>query len=95
MLERVASVGALGEAWRRVLANDAEDDVLSAGVQRFAQDADARLDELRTRLVSGDYVPARLVRVSLRKEDGDERVLHIRRWPTGSSSARCWVCSPR
>ncbi|MGH3936680.1 MAG: hypothetical protein ACRDS1_17150 [Pseudonocardiaceae bacterium] len=36
-----------------------------AGVQRFAQDADARLDELRGRLLAGEYLPARLARVSI------------------------------
>lgn len=77
LLERVASLSALSDSWKRVLANDAEDDVLSAGVRRFAQDAGRRIDELRTHLLSGDYRPARLTRVSIPKEDGDERVLHI------------------
>lgn len=77
LLERVTSPSVLAESWRRVLANDAADDVLSAGVRRFSQDADNRLDELRTRLLSGDYVPARLSWVSMTKEDGGERVLHI------------------
>lgn len=46
LLDRIASPSALADSWKRVLANDAADDVLSAGVQRFAQDADTRLDEL-------------------------------------------------
>ncbi len=77
LLERVASLSTLADAWKRVLANDAEDDVLSAGVRRFAQDVDRRLDELRIHLLGGGYRPARLARVSILKEDGDERVLHI------------------
>ena len=77
LLDRAASVSALADSWKRVLANDAADDVLSPGVQRFAQDAERRLDELRERLLGGDYVPARLARVSIPKEDGTERVLHI------------------
>lgn len=31
LLERIASPSALADSWKRVLANDAEDDVLSAG----------------------------------------------------------------
>ena len=77
MLERVCRPGALADSWKRVLANDAEDDVLSPGVRRFARDADTLLDELRGRLLDGGYLPARLVRVSIPKEDGQERVLHI------------------
>lgn len=77
LLDRVANPSALADSWKRVLANDAADDVLSPGVQRFAQHADTRLDELRQRLLSGEYLPARLARVSIPKENGDERVLHI------------------
>ncbi|MDQ3885460.1 MAG: reverse transcriptase/maturase family protein, partial [Actinomycetota bacterium] len=77
MLERVAHPSALADSWKRVLANDAEDEVLSAGVRRFARDAEARLDELRGRLLDGGYAPARLMRVSIPKEDGEQRVLHI------------------
>ncbi|HKR48600.1 MAG TPA: CRISPR-associated endonuclease Cas1 [Pseudonocardiaceae bacterium] len=77
LLDRIARSSTLADSWKRVLANDAADDVLSAGVQRFAQDADAHLEELRERLLGGDYAPARLARVSIPKENGDERVLHI------------------
>ena len=77
MLERVCRPSALADSWKRVLANDVEDDVLSPGVRRFARDADTLLDELRGRLLDGGYLPARLVRVSILKEDGAERVLHI------------------
>lgn len=77
MLESVADLSALSDSWRRVLANDAADDVLSAGVRRFARDADTLLGELRGRLLGGGYLPARLIRVSIPKEDGEERVLHI------------------
>ncbi len=55
MLERVCRPGALADSWQRVLANDAEDDVLSPGVRRFARDADTLLDELRGRLLDGGY----------------------------------------
>jgi CRISPR-associated protein Cas1 len=77
LLARVCDPGALAEAWKKVLHHDAEDDVLSAGVQRFARDADARLEELRARLSGGDYRPAPLTRVSIVKDDGQERALHI------------------
>ena len=40
LLERVANPSTLADSWKRVLANDAEDDVLSPGVRRFARDAD-------------------------------------------------------
>lgn len=77
LLDQVAEPDALAAAWRRVLANDAADDVLSAGVLRFAQDADPRLDALGHQLVSGIFTPGQLYVVAIPKEDGDERVLHI------------------
>jgi group II intron reverse transcriptase/maturase len=77
LLERVASPNALADSWKRLLANDAADEVLSAGVRRFAQDADNRLAELRQRLRNGDYQPTRLACVSIPKEDGEQRTLHI------------------
>lgn len=36
-----------------VLANDAEDGVMSPGVERFERDADERLEELRESLIGG------------------------------------------
>ena len=77
LLERVCSVSALADSWQRVLANDEADDMLSAGVARFARNAERRLDELSTLLRSGAYLPARLSRVNMTKEDGTQRVLHI------------------
>jgi len=77
LLEGIASPGALADSWKRVLANDAQDDVLSAGVRRFAQDADPRLAELGQRLRTGSYQPAMLASVSIPKQDGEQRILHI------------------
>lgn len=77
LLERVARSSTLNDAWKRVLANDAADEVLSAGVRQFALDAETRLTDLGARLRSGEYQPARLTRVSLTKENGTERILHI------------------
>lgn len=44
---------ALQRAWEDVLANDAEDGVMSPGVERFERDADERLEELRESLIGG------------------------------------------
>ncbi|MGH3940147.1 MAG: hypothetical protein ACRDTG_16245 [Pseudonocardiaceae bacterium] len=90
LLDRVASPSALTDSWKRVLANDAADDMLSAGVQRFAKDADNRLNKLRERLLGGGYVPARLARVSIPKENGDTSgSCTSRQWSIGSSNVLC------
>lgn len=77
LLDRIASPSALADSWKRLLANDAADDVLSTGVRRFAQDADSRLETLHQHLLSGCYEPAQLACVSIPKDDGDQRILHI------------------
>ncbi len=92
MLESVADPSTLSDSWRRVLANDAADDVLSAGVRRFARDADTLLGELRGRLLAGAYLPARLIRVSIPKEDGEERACTSPRWSIGPWNVPCWAC---
>jgi CRISPR-associated protein Cas1 len=77
LLDRVADSSTLADSWKRVLANDADDEVLSPGVRGFAPHAQTRLAELRERLLSGEYRPGRLMRVSIPKQPGEQRVLHI------------------
>jgi len=50
LLARVADPAALAQAWKQVLANDAADATLSAGVRRFAENAEPLLAELRRQL---------------------------------------------
>jgi hypothetical protein len=53
-LGRIADVDRLRSTWAEVLASDREDGVLAAGVARFAEDAEARLEDLAAELASGD-----------------------------------------
>ncbi len=76
-LATVAELGALTEAWQRVLANDRADDVLSSGVRRFEKAADERLAQLSTALLSGTYRPRTLTLVEIPKDDGGVRVLLV------------------
>lgn len=66
----------LQAAWKEVLANDLDDGVLSAGVARFGQDADERIEELADELAAGSYEPRDVTecRIWLGKK---ERTLHI------------------
>ena len=70
------SFDALSRAWEEVQENDAEDGVMSAGVERFGRDAEDRLKELQELLVTGAYVPRDLAEVRIPKSGG-ERVLNI------------------
>jgi CRISPR-associated protein Cas1 len=76
-LGQVADAGQLRDAWTDVLASDSDDGVLSAGVARFARDADRYLAEIAAQLESGNYEPGRLTPVRLPRPDGQTRMLHI------------------
>lgn len=58
----------LRQAWADVIENDKSDGVLSAGVERFEQDAETRLVRLVTDLAWGAYEPGELSEVRI---DGD------------------------
>lgn len=77
LLGKAADLAMLAAAWKRVYANDAEDDVLSAGVRRFDEDAERRLQELAEQLVNGSYRPQPLTELVIPKEDGGQRVLRV------------------
>lgn len=64
----------LREAWADVLANDADDGELSAGVARFEADLDDNLGRLAADLAWGAYTPADLTQVTL---EGSGRALQI------------------
>ena len=76
LLDRAMSDRALRRAWEDVLANDREDGVLSPGVERFADDPKAELEDLGEQLRTGTYRPRDLTEVVI-EDDGDPRVLHI------------------
>ncbi len=74
---RVLGRSALARAWEDVLANDAEDGELTKAIQRFAGDADARLDRLADELRSGEFCPGDLLELQIPKSDRSQRTLHI------------------
>ena len=76
LLERATSDRALRRAWEDVLANDREDGALSPGVERFAEDPKAELDELGEQLRTGTYRPRDLTEVVI-DDGGGSRTLHI------------------
>ena len=76
VFDRAIAPKALKKAWQAVLANDAEDGLLSPGVTRFAEDADAKLAALASELVDGAYQPRLLTPVTI-TTDGKSRELHI------------------
>jgi CRISP-associated protein Cas1 len=77
LLARVARPEALAEAWDAVYARDAADEVVSAGVRRFAVDAQRRISEIAAEVTAGEYQPDTLTEVEIPKDDGDVRVLHV------------------
>jgi hypothetical protein len=56
MGELLARPEALAEAWDAVYAHDAADEVVSAGVRRFAVDAQRRISEIAAELCMSKYV---------------------------------------
>lgn len=72
----IFSVETLTGAWEEVLSNDAEDGILSRGVERFELDLEERIEELHAQLLADCYVPRDLTEVKIPKKDG-ERVLHV------------------
>lgn len=68
---------ALTGAWQDVLANDADDEVLSPGTRSFQAECDERLAELAARLTDGTYRPRSLTEIVIPKDDGDERILRV------------------
>lgn len=74
--ERAFSLDALKDAWLQVWANDAQDGVLSPGVERFSADADVGLGLMAEELAAVRYRPGALTEVSL--QSGDKaRILHV------------------
>lgn len=64
-VSQMFAVEVLRRAWEQVLENDAEDGVMSPGVQRFAEEADESLERLSAELGEGSYVPSDLTRISI------------------------------
>jgi CRISPR-associated protein Cas1 len=77
LLDQVVRPASLTKAWEQVLANDMADDLLSPGVRRFAERAEATIAEMSQQLATGRYTPRPLTEVVIAKDDGGERVLRI------------------
>ena len=62
-----------------VLANDAEDGVVAPGIDRFAENVDVRLTNLRSDVLAREYRPAPLTAFQVPKDDEgtEKRELHI------------------
>ena len=67
---------ALTRAWERVFKKDSQDGELSSGVERFSEDAEARLAALLAELADGSYRPRTLTRIAIPKKGG-QRFLDI------------------
>ncbi len=76
LAETAFSRAALAEAWQVVLANDLADQVPSASVTRFADEAESRLDRLAAELADGSYRARPLTAVVIRA-GAKERTLGI------------------
>lgn len=74
LLDRAISESALLAAWRDVLAGDREDGVLAPGVQRFEEDVEDQLAQLRSELLDGSYRPRDLTQVLLPESDGSREL---------------------
>lgn len=72
----VFSAEALSRAWEAVLSNDAEDGVMSAGVTRFGEEPESRIQELATELADGSYLPRDVAEVRM-DQGGKKRILRI------------------
>lgn len=75
LFSRATNLEALKEAWKEV--SDRQDEAPPESISRFAEDVDEKLERLAEQLALGEYAPAPLWRVSILKESGEERVLHV------------------
>jgi CRISPR-associated protein Cas1 len=75
--DHVASVKRLTGVWQTMLVGDRADDAPSRGVQRFAQEAPARIARLSQSLADGTYAPQPLYHTELPKPNGEVRALDI------------------
>ncbi|CAM2848264.1 CRISPR-associated endonuclease Cas1 [Skermania piniformis] len=77
LYERVSHPDSLDAAWRHLLARDADRDIPSDAVRRFAQSAPERLTRLSIELAEHQYSPKPLTRIAIPKDDGSERELAV------------------
>lgn len=75
LFSRATSLAALKEAWKDV--SERQEEARPESISRFAEDVDEKLEKLAEQLASGEYTPAPLWRVTIPKESGEERVLHV------------------
>lgn len=73
---RIPSRKQLRRAWDDVLAKDRQDGVLAPSIERFAEDAEEKLEALAAALDDGTYVPDDLIEVVI-QGDLHDRLLHV------------------
>lgn len=68
---------ALWRAWEEIYRKDLRDNLLSAGVRKFATGVDQRIAELTQSLADRSWAPQTLSPVQIPKDDGGVRELHV------------------
>lgn len=76
-LERVVLPEMLREAWRRVRRNKGGTGGDGVTIETFKEDADARMEALRTAVLAQTYRPRKVRRASMPKPNGRKRKLTI------------------
>jgi RNA-directed DNA polymerase len=77
LIDKVARVGTLQVAWRKVARNEGSAGVDGQSVEKFAARADDYLNELEAALKNGTYRPQPVKRVEIAKGPGQTRPLGI------------------
>lgn len=77
LMEQVADVANLNEAWRRVRSNGGAAGIDGVTVEQYPRLLAGRTETLRRQLMEGSYQPSALRRVTIPKPNGGERQLGI------------------
>ena len=77
LLERIAAIETLREAWRKVRVNKGGPGADGVTLEAFASDLDERLSTLGRSLLAETYRPGRLLRFAIAKPDGSRRRLAV------------------
>ena len=77
LLGRIADIDNLMRAWRRVKANKGSGGIDGETVETFGEKAKTHLDEIRRKLLEGDFKPVAVRGVEIPKPSGGKRQLGI------------------
>lgn len=77
LMGRIADLGNLARAWRRVKANKGSGGIDGETVAKFDEKAWTHLNEIRSRLLDGDFKPVAVRGVEIPKPNGGKRQLGI------------------